>query len=225
MAKSSSWNWDKVSGPGWSQPAEDVYYLARRGDEAGLHEVLDLGCGIGRHALYLASQGFVVTGLDTSKSGLSRLMLAARERKVAIQAVRADLTDLPFVGQSFDAVLAFHSIYHVDSAGIAQAIAELRRVLRPNGEVFVTFNSKSNPTYRDSRNKKIDEHVRMKREVDGTLLPHYYCDRADVLRLLRTFEIIQLKQVEDIYAGRTSWHYFALAGIHPIDASDLNARR
>ncbi len=211
MVESGSWNWNKVSDAFWSEPAEEVYYLVQRWKETGRLTMLDLGCGLGRHSLLFAEHRFRVIGLDSSDSGLRRLKSTAEQRGLTIHTVRADLIKLPFEANSYDAVLAYHSIYHVDSAGIAAAIAECHRILRPTGEVYLTLNSKSNPTFTDPDNQIIDEHVRMKREEDGSILPHFYCDLADVHRLLSSFRIIGLKQVENIYEGRTSWHYFVHA--------------
>ena len=208
---SGCWNWDKVSEPFWHEPSEDVYYLVNRWKEAGRKIVLDLGCGMGRHALLFAANGFQVTALDSSESGLRRLEKAATERSLAINAVHADLTILPFADRSFDAVLAYHSIYHVDSIGIRAAIGELYRVLKPAAEVYLTLNSKSNPTYSDPRNQVVDENVRMKQEEDGNILSHFYCDLDDVYNLLSEFETIKLRQIEEIYDGKCSWHYFVLA--------------
>lgn len=211
MAMTGSWNWDNVSTSFWAEPSEDVYYLLTRWKKAGFNSILDLGCGIGRHSLLFAENGFEVTALDSSESGLRRLENVAAERGLAVETVHADLASLPFDDGSFDAVLAYHSIYHVDSKGMAAAISELHRVMKPGAEVYLTLNSKNNPTYADPRNQVVDANVRMKQEEDGTILPHYYCDLEDIRRLLSEFSIVKLRQIEDIYDGRTSWHYFVLA--------------
>lgn len=205
------WNWDKVTETFWTEPSEDAYYLVHRWKEAGRRRILDLGCGLGRHALLFAANGFQVTALDSSASGLRRLARTAVERGLAIDTVQADLTRLPFADGSFAAVLAYHSIYHVDSPGMSAAIDELHRVLVPGAEVFLTLNSKRNPTYADPLNQVVDGNVRMKQEEDGSILPHFYCDLVDVKRLLSEFEVLRLRQIADIYDGRSSWHYFVLA--------------
>lgn len=213
MASGGGWNWDDVTSAFWSEPSEDVYYLLARWKKSRRSRIrmLDLGCGMGRHSLLFAENGFEVTALDSSESGLRKLEASAAERGLEIEVVHADLTKLPFDDGSFDAVLAYHSIYHVDSEGIVAAISELHRVMRPGAEVYVTFNSKSNPTYADPRNQVVDANVRMKQEEDGTVLPHYYCDVGDIRRLLSQFGIIRLRQIEDMFEDRSSWHYFVLA--------------
>jgi len=213
MSNGGNWNWDKVSDKFWSEPAEDVYFLLHRWRKTSRLTVLDLGCGLGRHSLLFAADRFRVTAMDSSESGLRRLQNSARERQLTIDAVRADVTRLPFEEKSFDAVLAYHSIYHVDSEGMTAAMAELHRIIKPNGEVFLTLNSKSNPTYSDPNNQVLDDNVRMKLEEDGSILPHFYCDLGNVIQLLSRFSIITLRQIEDIYDGKSSWHYFVHASL------------
>lgn len=62
-------------------------------------------------------------------------------------------------------------------------------------EVYLTLNSKNNPTYADPRNQVVDANVRMKQEEDWTILPHYYCDLEDIRRLLSEFSIVKLRQI------------------------------
>jgi ubiquinone/menaquinone biosynthesis C-methylase UbiE len=211
MVKTGSWNWDKVSDTFWTEPSEDIYYLLHRWKEAGLKTMLDLGCGLGRHSLLFAAHHFKTTALDSSERGLYRLEKATEEQGLVLSTVRADLMKLPFIAESFDAVLAYHSIYHVESKGLSTALEELYRVLKPGAEVYLTLNSKSNPSYADPDNHIIDENVRMKQEEDGSVLPHFYCDLEDVYNVLSKFRIIRLRQTEDIYDNKSSWHYFVLA--------------
>jgi ubiquinone/menaquinone biosynthesis C-methylase UbiE len=75
--------------------------------------LLDLGCGIGRHAMLFARHGFYVTALDLSPSGLKKLSDSARGLKPSIRTVLADVMSLPLNDASFDAVISYHSIYHL----------------------------------------------------------------------------------------------------------------
>lgn len=211
--KTGFWEWDRVAGQYWAKPSQDVYYLVDRWGESKRDRILDLGSGLGRHSILLAKHGFDVTAMDSSPSGLRSLTHVVKEDGLSIRTVRGDLTSLPFADGSFDAVLAYHSIYHVDSRGIHSAIAELRRVVASSGEVYLTLNSKNSPTYADPNSAVVDDNVRMKREEDGSILPHYYCDLEDLKRLLKEFRIITLRQVEDIFENATGWHYFVLAAV------------
>lgn len=71
--------------------------------------VLDVACGDGRNALFLAERGFVVCGVDISEVGLERLQGFAGERDLDIETHRRDLDDEPFRGLgAFDNVVVSH---------------------------------------------------------------------------------------------------------------------
>src|ERR1700676_2864379 len=59
---------------------------------------LDLGCGTGANAVWLAQQGFAVVGVDVSPAAVERARRRAEEAGVAVQFVAADLLDLPALG-------------------------------------------------------------------------------------------------------------------------------
>jgi 2-polyprenyl-6-hydroxyphenyl methylase/3-demethylubiquinone-9 3-methyltransferase len=99
--------------------------------------VLDVGCGAGFSANYLARAGFEVSGIDASPESLA---VAARHDET--RSVRYQLGDalwLPHANASFDAVCAMDFLEHVEDPGAV--IAECSRVLRPGGVFFFhTFN-------------------------------------------------------------------------------------
>jgi SAM-dependent methyltransferase len=61
------------------------------------------------------------------------------EQGYSVEAVRGDVQALPFDDEMFDRVVARHMLYHVPD--IPSALAELRRVMRPDGLLLVTTNS------------------------------------------------------------------------------------
>jgi ubiquinone/menaquinone biosynthesis C-methylase UbiE len=100
-------------------------------------EILDCPCGFGRHAIPLAEAGYLVTGLDRSKSQLAE---AERRRDGAEwpRLVRGDYRQLPFEDASFDAVLTlFSSLGYLERDEDVGVLRELRRVLRPGRTLIV----------------------------------------------------------------------------------------
>ncbi|HDQ46185.1 MAG TPA: class I SAM-dependent methyltransferase [bacterium] len=67
-------------------------------------EILDIGCGTGRHAIELAGRGYRVTGVDLSESQLRRAREKAREQGVEAEFIRADARELDFENR-FDLVI------------------------------------------------------------------------------------------------------------------------
>ena len=99
--------------------------------------VLDIGCGAGFLTNALATQGFVVTGLDASASSLAVAKQYDPARLVTY--ARGDAYHLPYADASFEAVCAMDFLEHV--AEPAHVVKEAARVLKPHGRFFFhTFN-------------------------------------------------------------------------------------
>ncbi len=90
---------------------------------AGAEVVLDVGCGEGTLARYLADEGHQVIGIDSDASVLSA-------DEPGVHFVLADATALPYPADSFDAVV---SVMVLHQTRMELALAEMRRVLKPGG--------------------------------------------------------------------------------------------
>jgi SAM-dependent methyltransferase len=85
------------------------------------------GCGSGTNAIYLASQGFQVTGVDVSPTALAIATKKARQAKVEVQWILADvaaLPDLPRYDLVFDRG-CYHHICQYDSRGYVETLRRL----------------------------------------------------------------------------------------------------
>jgi malonyl-CoA O-methyltransferase len=115
------------------QGLEEPVVRAAVGEVRGL-AVLDVGCGTGRHSLWLASAGAVVTGVDFSEG-----MLAEARRKPGAEAIQFVVHDLhlplPFAAE-FDLVVSGLVLEHLRE--LDGFFAEARRVLRPGGRAIVS---------------------------------------------------------------------------------------
>ena len=113
---------------------EEPRVRAAIGDVRGL-AVLDLGCGTGRHALWLAAAGATVTAVDFSEG-----MLNEARRKPGASAVRFRVHDLhqplPFANAAFDRIVSGLVLEHLSD--LAAVFAEARRVLKPGGRAVVS---------------------------------------------------------------------------------------
>jgi malonyl-CoA O-methyltransferase len=106
----------------------------RLGDVDGL-DVLDVGCGTGRHALRLAGRGARVTAVDFSSGMLARAR--AKPGAERVRFVEHDLAaSLPFGGEAFDRVSCGLVVDHI--APLEPFFRELGRVCRPSGLVVVS---------------------------------------------------------------------------------------
>lgn len=101
-------------------------------DDLPVGVALDAACGTGRHSAYLASLGHRVIGVELSP----QMLALARERVPAGEFYEADLHDVPLDDNSVDLVVCGLAVMHVPD--LARAMAELTRILRPNGHLVIS---------------------------------------------------------------------------------------
>jgi len=118
------------------------------------------------------------------------------------------MLNLPYADEYFDSILAFHSIYHTDYLGLKRVISEIRRVLKKDGEVFLTLNSKENDEWTSSSYEKIDQYTLLKDEATEKDVPHTYLSYDEVIELITDFEILKIQQIFDYWENKKRAHFF-----------------
>lgn len=103
--------------------------------------LLDAGCGEGRNLSYFVRSGLDTWGVDTNPTALRLLRLRGKAWGPAFDPekfVEADVAELPFPPTSFDAVICCAVLHFArDEEHFCEMVAELVRVLRPGGSLFV----------------------------------------------------------------------------------------
>lgn len=191
----------------WRDPeplvADSVPFLKER----NVRDVLDIGCGVGRHALFLAQNGFQVTAVDLSESGLQIARDTATEMCLEITFTLGDFTSLPVPDDSCDLALAWNVIYHGDGAVVQQALDEIQRVLRPGGILICTMISTRHERYGDGT--EVRPNTFIVEDDDEKAHAHFYCDDQRLVELIRAFQLFQLQDRQQ--RGPGTWHWEFLA--------------
>lgn len=109
-----------------------MYHHALYLYENGARTVLDFGCGMGTSSIRLARIGYYVEGFDISHQCVQTAQQVAASYGLGEQAHfrTAVAEDLPYPDSSFDVVIGFDILHHVE---IPAAIGQVMRVLRPEG--------------------------------------------------------------------------------------------
>ncbi|MBA2538761.1 MAG: methyltransferase domain-containing protein, partial [Deltaproteobacteria bacterium] len=100
-------------------------------------QVLDVGCGYGRHAMELAARGYHVVGLDLSTPLLVRGGEEAHRRGLSINFIRGDMRELDFDGQFDAAYCLFSTFGYFDDETNKKTVANIARALKPGGRVLI----------------------------------------------------------------------------------------
>ncbi len=108
----------------------------------GARQVCDAGCGCGAYALYLARQGFCVSGFDVAEAAVSLAVKTLSENGCPTDGFHAaDILESGYADGSFDAVVARDVVDHMPIRRGAAALRELLRITRPGGCVLLTLDA------------------------------------------------------------------------------------
>jgi len=143
----SSWEDAYKSTPPWDvgrpQPAFVELLRAR---ELNKGRVLDVGCGTGENALYLAENGFSVSGVDLSTRAIAAARAKTAERSLEADFRAGNALSLEFRDNTFDNIIdsgLFHTFTDHDRPAFTR---EMARVLVPGGRYFMLCFSEKEPT-------------------------------------------------------------------------------
>ncbi|WP_156764419.1 class I SAM-dependent methyltransferase [Mycobacterium sp. E3247] len=130
--------------PPWDTKAPKDNVIAWLGGGWVHGDVLDIGCGLGDNAIYLALNGFRVTGLDISPTALVTAERRAADAGVDITFAVADSTQLAGYTDAFDTVIDSGMFHCLDDDGKRSYAAAAHRATRPGATLLISCFSDAN---------------------------------------------------------------------------------
>lgn len=119
---------------------EDIPKVIKLLKKKGAEKVLDLGCGSGRHSVYLVKHGFDVYGIDITKFGIEIAKDWLKKERLKANLKIGDIYQkLPYPDNFFDAIISTQTLHHARIERIRKLIGEMERILKPAGLIFITF--------------------------------------------------------------------------------------
>lgn len=196
----------------WSLPDPDVEALVPILREEGVSRVLDLGCGMGRHTVLLAASGFETYATDLSGQGIERCRTWLAVEGLVATITRQSMAALAYPDDSFGFVVSWNVVYHAVRDDIVSTLAEIYRVTRRNGLLYLTLNSTRNRKY--GKGTEIEPGTFDDPESGEGHHLHHYSDRADAEKLLSAWKIERIEESEVWLDGKIradTWHWMILA--------------
>jgi len=117
-----------------NKDSEPANFLVENIDLLPRGRALDIAMGNGRNAIYLAQNGFQVTGVDVSLEIVESALACAREAGVSIQTMVEDLEKIPYIEEeSYDLVICFNYLQR-------SLMSQFKNWVKPGGiAVYETF--------------------------------------------------------------------------------------
>jgi len=200
--------WNKIFkkyGKVFLEPQEDIEKVVDLFKKHGVKKVLDLGCGTGRHIIYLAKNGFDVYGVDIAEQGIKITKDWLKKEKLqADLRVGSIYKKLPYRDNFFDAVISTNTVHHEKIENIRKAILEIERVLKPRGLIFITVRKRKFKKFypkltiierygrQKSRYKVIDSRTYVPIEGGEKDLIHYLFNKKLIRKEFKSFKILNI---------------------------------
>ena len=123
--------------------------------------ILDLGCGSGRDSLYFLKKGFIVTSVDASEEmvKLSSELTGQKSHCIKIE-------DIKFENE-FNGIWACASLLHIDKDSTKDVIINLRKALKIDGTLYVSYKYGDGTSTKDDRFFNNYDEITFKKIIDG----------------------------------------------------------
>lgn len=134
----------------------------------GQGEVCEIGCGPGQIARYLKDRGLAMRGIDLAEE----MVRCASRLNPDISFAQGDMLALDLPDDTLAGIVSFYAVIHLQREDIARALKEMRRVLRPDGKLLVSFHGGEGELHRDEwygEPVSIDVTLMTKDEMTGYL--------------------------------------------------------
>ncbi|MBI5091356.1 MAG: class I SAM-dependent methyltransferase [Candidatus Hydrogenedentes bacterium] len=197
----------------WTHAAPEIEEFVASQSAQIRPDVLDLGCGLGRHAILFAQAGFRVTAVDGSPAAIRRLREWADRLSLRVQTEVCDFLGGRMPPASFDIILSYNVIYHGRREKFAAAIDRVCALLRPGGLFYFTCPTRNDGKYGFGR--ELAPHTF---ECEKSITPgdiHYFADEADLDELLSKFRLRERTKREGRWNNEgedqfySNWHVLA----------------
>lgn len=128
--------WYECDGYYWgTEPADFCDELIKLCPPSPDKKVLDIGCGEGKDAVYMASKGYSVTAFDVAENGIKKTFRMAKENGVGINAYVDDINTFE-TDEQFDIVYSTGTIQYLFDENKKAFFDKIERITKKNGFVF-----------------------------------------------------------------------------------------
>ena len=177
------WN-ERYRTPRLVWTAEPNRFLRELGERLAPGRALDLACGEGRNAIWLARQGWTITGVDFAQVGLEKARRHAEEHDVAVEWIEADVRTWQAPSAAFDLVALLY--LHLPANELDPVLRAAATAVAPGGTLFLVGHDR----------------VNIEEGVGGPQNPAVLYTPEEIVTSLDGLEVVRAERVtRDVEAG------------------------
>lgn len=130
-------------------------------------DILDLGCGSGRHVIKMSEEGFNVSGIDYSPSAAQLAEQWLHQKGLEADIIVGDFDDKiqDFQNNSFDGILAINTLEYGEDQELQKNLKDIKALLRSRGLVLIVYRSKESTL----RHPELPTQILEKEELKKTI--------------------------------------------------------
>ena len=153
--------------------------------------VLDVGVGEGRNALFLAKKGFEVTGIDISKEAISKFLKFTQKDNLDVKGIHSDILDFKF-NLNYDIIISVATLHLIPKNKVIDTIKKIKEHTKSNGINLLTVFTKKDIGFEEYPNL-------------------YFFDGNELKELYKDWQILEYKNyVKEETHGKPHKHHICV---------------
>ena len=118
------------------EPGDFLFDLIKLVPPAENTKVLDIGCGEGKDAVFMAEKGYDVTAFDLTENGIRKTIALAHKRGVKVNAYVDDINTFE-TDEQYDIIFSTGTVQYIFDENKEAFFKKLEKITKPNGIVFI----------------------------------------------------------------------------------------
>jgi SAM-dependent methyltransferase len=185
-------NWEKIfreDGRVFTKTHEDMRRISKIFKKNNFKRILDMGCGTGRHTVYLSKMGFDIYGFDISRTGVRLTKNWLSKEKLKANVIVHDMNKrFPYADGFFDAIVSVQVLSHCNIVQTRKVINEMHRVLKVNGLLFISVQNWVSMAGKKHRMIAPQTYIPLEGKEKGVV--HHYFTKSTAYHEFKKFKII-----------------------------------
>ena len=189
-------DWDYIfseRGKVFTEPHTDMEKIGDLFKENQVQKILDIGCGTGRHLIFLSKMGFEMYGFDASPNGISiaKQWLKEENLRAEIKYHKMEET-FPYPSNTFDAIISINVIHHNRMKDILRTVGEIERILKKGGLIFITFPKLGETWKNNGYLQEVEKGTYLPQRGKEKGLLHHFFTLEEIQDVFKSFDLTEV---------------------------------